>query len=489
MKVFLGNAPWYKEGHFGVRAGSRWPHLRPNADRYMPFPFFMGYAAALLEKNHVDVRLVDGIAERITTDAFFKKIEEFDPDLILFEVSTPSYAEDTKVLKRARSQFGRAKIVLCGPHYDMFKPEFFDQAPEPDFVIEGEYEFALLELVQALSAGGGFDKIPGIFYRDETGRGCATGKRPLAELTEFPWPARHHLPMPNYHDNPTGMPEPTLQMWASRGCPFQCIFCVWPQIMYGGSKYRTRDPMDVVAEIRSCVDRYGMRSVYFDDDTFNIGRNRMFDFCDAYVDTGLADVPWSIMARADTIDPEIWTRMRKAGLVALKFGVESGNQQVVRNSGKRLDLERVRESIRITKDLGIKSHLTFMFGLPGETQETVIETIQFAKELNPDSLQFSIATPFPGSRYFRDLDQKGFILSKNWNDYDGNSTAVIQTEQMGQADLEEALQCAHTEWDKWISGRSSRKNGGIWSWENVKYGLSHPGDAFRKVRDLVTIGK
>jgi len=488
MKVFLGNAPWYKEGHFGVRAGSRWPHLRPDGDPYMPFPFFIGYAAALLEKNNVDVCIIDGIAERISTDAFFQKIEDYNPDLILFEVSTPSFQIDTQMIRRAREQFDGAKIVLCGPHYDMFKPEFFENSPEVDFVIEGEYEFALLELTQALESGGGTEKILGLYSRDHDGKGRANGKRPLAELTEFPWPARQHLPMLNYHDNPTGMPEPTLQMWASRGCPFQCIFCVWPQIMYGGSKYRMRDAKDVVKEIKHCVEEYRMKSIYFDDDTFNIGRNRMFEFCDEFIKEGLNQIPWSIMARADTIDPKIWTRMREAGLQALKFGVESGNQQVIKNSGKRLDLDRVRQSVRITRDLGIKSHLTFMFGLPGETKETVIETIEFAKELNPDSLQFSIATPFPGSSYYNDLDQKGYILSKNWNDYDGNSTAVIKTDSMSNANLEEALQYAHTEWDQWVAGKT-RKNGGTWTWENLKLGLCNLELALRKVRELVTIGR
>jgi len=153
-----------------------------------------------------------------------------------------------------------------------------------------------------------------------------------------------------------------------------------------------------------------------------------------------------------------------------------------------LDLDRVRQSVRITRDLGIKSHLTFMFGLPGETKETVIETIEFAKELNPDSLQFSIATPFPGSSYYNDLDQKGYILSKNWNDYDGNSTAVIKTDSMSNANLEEALQYAHTEWDQWVAGKT-RKNGGTWTWENLKLGLCNLELALRKVRELVTIGR
>jgi radical SAM superfamily enzyme YgiQ (UPF0313 family) len=253
--------------------------------------------------------------------------------------------------------------------------------------------------------------------------------------------------MEKYNDLPGGIPSPSLQMWASRGCPFQCIFCAWPQIMYGSRKYRVRNSKDVVDEIEWCIKEYGFKSIYFDDDTFNIGKPRMLELCKEIKRRNI-NLPWAIMARADTMDREILTAMKDAGLVALKYGVESGVQQIVYDAGKALDLGKVRETVKNTKELGVKYHLTFTFGLPGETWESIQKTISLAVELDPDSLQFSIVTPFPGSKYFEMLDKKGYILSKNWEEYDGYNRAVIQTDSLSREDLEKALVKANRRWKR-----------------------------------------
>ena len=447
MKVFLGNSPWSKPGYYGVRAGSRWPHFERCSSAYIPFPFFLAYATALLEKNGAEVRAVDGIAERMPLDKFYNHMTSFGPDLVVFEVSTPSIDHDLAIAHETKSLFGgNVPVVFCGPHNDMYQAEFLEQHPEVDFVLQGEYEFTLLDLVQTLSAGGPLESVHGLVCRDTRGTVQVNERRPLErDLEKFPWPARHHFPMDKYCDLPGGIPGPSLQMWASRGCPFHCVFCAWPQIMYGGSQYRVRDPQDVVDEIERCIKEYGFRSVYFDDDTFNIGKPRMLKLCEEMKRRHI-DVPWAIMARADCMDREILIAMHDAGLVALKYGVESGVQEVLQETGKSLNLQKVREVVEITRELGIKFHLTFTFGLPGETWETINRTMQLALELDPDSLQFSIVTPFPGSRYFEMLDKKGYVLSKNWEEYDGYNRAVIRTENLSSHDLERALKMANRRW-------------------------------------------
>jgi radical SAM superfamily enzyme YgiQ (UPF0313 family) len=217
--------------------------------------------------------------------------------------------------------------------------------------------------------------------------------------------------------------------------------------MYGGSNYRTRDPKDVVDEIEQCVHEFGYKSFYFDDDTFNIGKPRMLALCDEITRRGI-NLPWAIMARADCMDREILTAMKRAGLVALKYGVESADQAILEATGKSLDLAKVREVVAMTKELGICYHLTFTFGLPGETKDTIGKTIDFAIEMDPDSLQFSIVTPFPGSRYFESLDEKGYLLSRNWEEYDGYNRAVIRTEKLSAKDLEDALRQANRRWKR-----------------------------------------
>jgi radical SAM superfamily enzyme YgiQ (UPF0313 family) len=249
----------------------------------------------------------------------------------------------------------------------------------------------------------------------------------------------------NYNDNFADLPRPNVQMWASRGCPFRCIFCVWPQLMYNSNRYRTRDPVDVVDEMEWLVNEYGFRAVYFDDDTFNIGKERILRICDEINQRGL-NIPWAVMARADTSDKETLEKMAKAGLYAIKYGVESGVQELVDRCGKALDLGKVKEAVEITKALGIKVHLTFTFGLPGETRETIKRTIDFAVELEPDSVQFSLTVPFPGTRYFEILDRSGLLLSKNWTEYDGSYLTVIRSEELSREELEEAIKEAYSKW-------------------------------------------
>lgn len=454
MKIFLGNAPWKKEGYYGVRAGSRWPHFEEEKHRYMPFPFFLAYAAALLEKNDFEVFLVDGVAERISETDFFNRIIAFDPDLIVLEVSTVSLEVDLEIARHLRETLNPGvKIAFSGLHYGMYNKEFLGQYEFVDFVFKGEYEYTLLELAQCLRNAVRLDKVLGFIYRDTRGNINDNPPRPPIEnLDILPWPARHFLPKYVYEDLPAILPKPTAQMLASRGCPYQCVFCAWPQIMYGENRYRARNPKAVVDEMAYLIEEEGFKSIYFDDDTFGIGKERTLEICRQIKAKGLG-VPWVIMARADIFDRETLTAMVDCGLRAVKYGVESGAQELIDNSGKCLNLEKVAETVGITKELGINVHLTFMFGLPGETKDTIKKTIDFALRLDPDLLQFSLATPFPGTEYFKMLDERGYILSRNWQDYDGYSRSVIKTEKLSAEDLEEALRCAYKIWQGHLIGK------------------------------------
>jgi radical SAM superfamily enzyme YgiQ (UPF0313 family) len=453
MKVFLGNAPWSKPGFYGVRAGSRWPHFENDGCPYMPFPFFLAYATALLKKNGITTRLVDAIAERISDDEFLTRVRDFAPDLVFYEISSASLTVDLKVIAATRAMLPSAKIVVAGPHFAISEPAFLDKHPGIDFALFGEYEFNLLALVNGLKSGGDIAKVPGLIFRDASGVAVKSAEVFMQkDLDAFPWPAREDLPMMNYWDNPGGIPTPSLQLLASRGCPFQCIFCTWPQLMYGGNTYRVRSPKDVVDEIEHCVKTYGFKSFYFDDDTFNVGKPRILALAKEIKDRGL-NLPWAIMARADQMDREMLVALREAGLAGLKYGVESGSQDLLKSACKGLDLEKVKETVRITRELGIRYHLTFMIGLPGETWDTVKETIALMKELDPDSMQLSIATPFPGSRFHKLLEEKGFLVSRDLDDYDGYHQAVVRTEALSAEDLVKAHHMAEDEWRKHVEAR------------------------------------
>lgn len=456
MKVFLGNSPWNKPGFYGVRAGSRWPHFESCHDRYMPFPFYMAYATAILEKEGFECRMVDGIAEELTHDQFDQRIQEFQPTLAHFESSMPSLAVDLAQARRAK-EMGVQAIVFAGINSQMYEPEFLEKHHEVDFVLQGEYEYTLLELVQKFGTTDDYSDIKGLVWRDANGKGHKNERREvIKDLDTIPWPARHHLPMHNYHDCPGAIPEPSLQMWASRGCPFQCGFCAWPQIMYNGHDYRTRSVTDLFDEIEYCVKEWGFKSFYIDDDTFNIGKKRMLAIAEEKKKR-LPGMPWAAMCRADTWDEATLKELRASDLMAVKYGIESGNQEVNDATKKNLNLAKAEKMVNATRKLGIRIHLTFSIGLPGETEATIKETINFAKKLNPTSLQFSISTPFPGTTYYDMAAEKGWLVKDAHDeDFSGSTKAVVTTGSLTQEELEFWLKEAYRQWELHKLWRSFR---------------------------------
>ena len=480
-KILLLNLPWHKNGRWGVRAGSRWPHIKDDAEEghYLPFPFFMAYSASLLKQHGFDVYLIDALAEKIPEDLLWRRIHKISPDLLVIETSTPSLHYDLASAEKLSS--GNFRVCLCGPEYNIRSPDFISNYKFINYILIGEYEYNLLKLAECISKNESPDKVKGL----------------LIDIDTLPWPLREGMPMGSYLDTPGGIPLPSVQMLASRGCPFRCKFCLWPQVIYGGNKYRARNIVDVVNEMEYLVKKKGFKSIYFDDDTFNIGKERMLKFCSQIRKRGLENTPWAVMARADLMDEEILTAMKEAGLAAVKYGLESSDQNLLDNCGKEMDLGKSEKMILFTKGLGIKTHLTFTFGLPGETKETIRRTIDYALKLKPHSAQFSITTPFPGTEYFNELNRRGLVIDKDWDDYDGNFKSVIKLDSLSSRDLESARRNACRVWnetagynhnlqDDWAGLRDSLKQRGlIFNLQKVlKYRKENKSvPIFKKLRD------
>ena len=455
-KVLLLNLPWKKDGRWGVRAGSRWPHIKDEVEEgnYLPFPFFLAYAASLLKKHDFTACLIDALAEKMGEEELFSRIKAISPDLLVIETSIPSLNYDLELLKRLGNK--KFKICLCGPVFILQAPDFLKGNKFIDYVLTGEYEYSLLDLTRAISGKLELGQVPGLIYREEdmikvNPRGA------LVDLDSLPWPLREGLPMDKYCDTPGAIPLPSAQMTASRGCPFGCSFCLWPQVMYRGNQYRVRQVRDIVDEMEYLIKKMGFKSIYFDDDTFNVGKERMLEFCRQVKERGLNKIPWAIMARPDLMDEEVLLRMKDSGLAAVKYGVESSSQELLDNCGKNMDLKKAEKMILFTQGLGIKMHLTFTFGLPQETKQTIDQTIKYALKLKPYSVQFSITTPFPGTKYYDELESKGLIVHKNWDEYDGNFKSVMRLERLSQDTLELSRQKAYKVWAQSASNRPSFK--------------------------------
>ncbi len=397
MRVLFSNPPWFTDDQtrWGVRAGSRWPFTGPAGMAYLPFPFLMAGAAAFVKAQGHNVWLADSVATRESEASWRDRLREGRFDYIILETSTPSIEVD---LAFAREAAAYGKVVLSGPHATVFAREILEANPHVFAVLQGEYEQGAARLLR--------EGRPGIYPLEL-----------VEDMDRLPAPLRDST-IYRYNDRFPNTPEgPCLQVVASRGCPFGCIFCLWPQVMFGGRRYRPRSAGAVLAEIEDCLRRFPrFTSLYFDDDTFNIGKPRMLELCRGLSRLGL---PWSAMCRADTSDAETWRAMRDSGCYAVKLGLESGCQTLVDRCRKGLDLEKVRDTVALLKSLGIFVHVTYTWGLPGETPETIEETKRFHAALAPDSWQESVCTPFPGTDFYRLYAEVNGGAPRDWASYDG----------------------------------------------------------------------
>jgi len=432
MKVLLLNPPWD-----GIRAGSRWPfktgkRKEYRRGEYLTYPFWLCYTSSLLKQNGHEARVIDAIAEHLSHEEFLKIVMKEDPDLIVIETSTPSINVDYNYAKLFSKKF---KVVLTGTHVSVLFEEALHQVPEA-IIARGEYEYTLLDLANSKD----LNKIPGIVYL-ESGEIKINRERELIEdLDSLPFPDRDSVPIYRYWD---GFCQhwPAVQMISSRGCLFRCIFCVWNAVM-DKFKWRPRTPSNVVDEIEYCIRKYHFKEVYFDDSTFNMKPDHVYDICEELIAKKIK-IPWSAMCSSVTLSYDMLKRMKEAGCIGIKFGVESADENVLRKIKKPLDLEKIQMIGKWCKKLRIKTHATFVIGLPGENEETIEKTLNFMKKLDVDSMQVSIATPFPGTEFFEMATKENWLRVKSWEMFSGSDSCVISYPNLSREKIENGFREAN----------------------------------------------
>ena len=448
------------------QAGCRfpWSLRKPKASfpRYSMFPFFLGYTAAVLERDGFEVKVIDGVPLNLTQAEFIDRAIAVQPALILFEPATPAINAVSAVSKELAERTG-AQIIFAGSHVTSLPKKTLEDYPHVDFVMVGEYELAVLELARSLRDHRPLAGQRGLAWRGRAGEICGGERAPeIDPVDQLPPPARHLFPayfntdLSRYHDG-FCQHRPAVQLHSSRGCPFRCSFCLWIQVMYNNGKHRCFSPERVVDEMIAARDRFGAREVYFDDDDFTVRKEHVLGICDEIERRGL-DLPWSVMGDAMATDDESLTRMARAGCIGMKFGLESADPEVLRRIGKPIKLERVKQVAATARRLGIKTHMTVTFGLTGETQESMERTFDFACRLDVDSVQFSVATPYPGTRFYDELDRAGRLKFEKWEDFDGADNAVFSAEGVDPDMVERFEATAHGRWlrhklrnPRWIS--------------------------------------
>jgi hopanoid biosynthesis associated radical SAM protein HpnJ len=430
LKTLFLNPPSFE--NFDGGAGSRWPATR-EIESYW-YPVWLAYPAGMLE----GARLLDAPSHHVSADETINIARDYE-FLVLF-TSTPGFPGDIRLAKKIRDINPKIKIAFVGPHVTVLPERSLKDCPSIDFVVRKEFDYAVCEFAQ----GKPLEEILGISYL-KNGSVVHTPDRPeVQDLDSLPHVTeiyRRDLDVTKY--NVPFLLYPYVSLYTTRGCPAQCTFCLWPQTL-SGHPWRKRSTDDVAREMAKAKDFWpNVREFFFDDDTFNIQKPRTIELCSKLKPLKLT---WSCTSRVTT-DYETLKAMKEAGCRLLIVGYESGDQQILKNIKKGATIERARQFTKDCHKLGLVVHGDFILGLPGETHDTIRNTIAFAKELDVETIQVSVAHAYPGTELYDYAVKNGFMVGDNkMVDEGGHQLAHIQYPGLP---AEEILESVHRFYDEY----------------------------------------
>ncbi|MBC8449298.1 MAG: radical SAM protein [Chloroflexi bacterium] len=384
-------------------------------------PLGLGYLAACLREAGHEPVIFDAAVEDEPVAAVIRRAAEAGRPFGLIGISaTTPLIPDAWDMAETAKKLG-LPTILGGPHLTIMPLESMEK-PFVDYVFQGEGEHGLVELVEALEAGREPGTIPGLFFR-HNGQVVSADCSPMVEeLDSLPFPAHDLFKIDRYTNlQPlTDGLDPHARSFTivtSRGCPFQCIFCSKPVT---GHTWRARSVENVIAEWRWLVHDLRATEIGLTDDIWNRDLARAKALCQALVDEGLNTVPWITVhgMKVNYGDQELYRLMKAAGCKRVGFGVESGDEYILKQVIKKgQTLDQVRDAFRWAKAAGLETMGFFIFGMPHETAETMDKTIELALELDPELANFLLAAPFPGTEMWDMLQREGHIFSQDWRDF------------------------------------------------------------------------
>jgi anaerobic magnesium-protoporphyrin IX monomethyl ester cyclase len=431
MNILFLNPPFLKK----FSRPQRSPAVTKSGTLY--YPMWLAYAAALAQQKGYPIDLIDAPADDIDLDEVIKRAKNFSPKLVIVDTSTPSIYNDVKICDLLKEIFPEIFILLVGTHVSALPEESLRLSKSIDAVAVGEYDSTVIEMAKALEDGNDLGAIKGICYRNSDAVLC-TEKRPLIEnLDEIPFVSpvyKQFLRLGNYF-NPNAL-YPMVTITTSRGCPFHCIYCVYPQTMMG-HRPRLRNVGNVVDEVEYIVYNFrGVKAIFFEDDTFTVMKKRCVEIANE-IKRRRIQISWTANARAD-LDYETMKVMKETGCRCLCVGFESGSQPLLNQMKKRISTDDMEHFMKDARKAGILIHGCFMVGFPGETKETMEQTLRFAKKLSPDTVQFYPVMVYPGTEAYDWYQKKGLISTQDfskWLTPRGLHNTVIRTEKLTSEEI------------------------------------------------------
>ncbi len=421
MEVYVINPPFVP----GFSRSQRSPQVPVGGTLY--YPYWLAYATGAMEQAGHEVMLVDAPAEGMESADIEQQLEEFRPGLIVVDVSTPSVKNDVAIAGRLKELRPEAFVLLVGTHVSALAEETLALDARIDGVAVGEYDYTVRDLANCLSEDAEPATVPGLVLRKDGGF-MSTGSRALIEdLDALPYVSgvyHRHLDPRHYYF--TLCDYPMVQLFTGRGCPYRCFYCLYPQTLHG-HRFRQRSAENVVGEFEFIRQEMPeIREVVIEDDTFAVSVPRVAALANLMIERRLG-MKFQANLRADT-KPEALELLAKAGCRMATVGFESGNQEVLDKMHKGLRLEQSREFVRKCREVGILVHGCFMVGNPGETPETMQETLRFALELECDSVQFYPLFAYPGTEAYEWAKSGDLFTTQDfseWLDEAGANRCVL----------------------------------------------------------------
>ncbi len=397
-------------------------------------PLGLAYLASVARNEGHDVKFLDASAENMDSESIKREIRSFYPDLVGITATTPAFYDACDVARISKDVSRDIFTVIGGPHVTFVPNYTLKRCPYLDIVVRGEGEITFKEILDALRRPNGMDPlhdIRGVTYRRSDGKIVQNPPRPLVKnIDDLPIPSFDLIKWDYYR---YGRVRYGVIM-TSRGCPFNCVFC--SSSLQFGKRWRGHSVERVIREIKILYDDFNIREIEFLDDTFTLNRKRAQQISDEMVKEGI-DVSWSASSRVNTIDRETAEKMKRAGAHTIYFGIESGTQKILDFIGKGITIEQAIRAIEMAVKVGLNTLGSFILGFPIEKKEDIERTVRFAKKLNVTYAQFTIATPYPGTRLWYYALKNKLLKTLNWRLYTTTRSVMksfyLTTEQIERA--------------------------------------------------------
>ncbi len=403
--IIFANSPLTLEERYGTLAG---------AGNTLPSMGLL-YLASVVRKNGYKTGVVEASSLGLNYENALKEILSFSPDYVGITATTVSIFHAAKLAGKIKEKNKNIKVIIGGPHLTAVPKETMEMFPVFDYAVIGEGEETIVELLKYLDNGDNTDDVKGIAYRYHQNGSVGINERRklIDDLDTIPFPAWDIL-----FDFPKGYHPvaircrkyPAAHLLTSRGCPHRCIFC---DTSVFSRKYRAFSSGYILEMIKILYNKYGIREILFEDDVFVIFKKRLIEICEGLLKENLK-ISWSCLGRVHAVKPDILKLMKMAGCWQIGYGIESGDRKILDFAKKAITLEQVEEAVRWTKEAGIHTKGFFILGFPLETEESIMNTINFSKKIMLDDISVNLMTPFPGSEIYNIADKYG-KFDKDWS--------------------------------------------------------------------------